>query len=131
MSSLSEWTWEVLRRERRRRRRWRWVNTAVNVERIEELVVRAADEAGEEFLVDRGNTDDEVLLGQDGVEPVGSHHVGGYGEPVEVGRFTVGYILILRNTWDMASRRSELGSSRGPRCAEDRDRTPLPLKRND
>ena len=74
------------------------MNTAVHMERIEELVVRTADEAGEEFLVDRGNTDDEVLLGQDGVEPVGRHHVGGYGEPVEVGRVTVGNILILRNT---------------------------------
>ena len=128
MSSLSEWTWKVLRGERRR---WRWrVDTAINVERIEELVVRAADEAREELLVDRGNTDDEVLLGQDGVEPVGSHHVGGYGEPGKVGRVTVRNILILRNTWDMASRRSELGSSRGPRCAEDRDRTRLRLKRN-
>ena len=104
------------------------MNTAVHMERIEELVVRAANEAGEELLVDRGNTDNEVLLGQDGVEPVGCHHVGGYGEPVEVGRVTVRNIVILRNTWDMASRRSELGSSRGPRCAEDRDRSRSRLK---
>ena len=51
------------------------MDTAVNVERIEELVVRTADEAREEFLIDGGHTHDEVFLGQDCVKIIRCHHV--------------------------------------------------------
>lgn len=80
-SSLSEWSWKILWWGRRRWWWWWRVNAAVDVERIEELVVRAADEAGEEFVVDCRHADYEVLLGQDCVKIIRSHHVRGDREP--------------------------------------------------
>ena len=51
------------------------------MERVEELVVGAADEAREEFVVDGGNTDDEVFLGQNCVKIIGRHHGRSDGKP--------------------------------------------------
>ena len=101
-SSLSEWTWQILRRWWRR---WRQgVDAAVNVERVEELVVRTADEAREEFIVDSGDTHYEVFLGQNCVKIIGRNHGRSDGEPENISNF-LGNILIFYNTWDKASRR--------------------------
>ena len=57
------------------------MDTAVHVERVKELVIRAADEPGEQLLVHGGHTHHEVLLGEQGVKPVGLDNVGRDGEP--------------------------------------------------
>ena len=51
------------------------------MERVEELVVRTADEARKEFIVDGGNTDYEVFLGQNCVKIIGRHHSRSDGKP--------------------------------------------------
>ena len=56
------------------------MDAAVHVERIKELVIRAADQAGEQLLVHRGHTHNEILLGEQSVEPVSLDNVGRDGE---------------------------------------------------
>ena len=57
------------------------MDAAVHVERVKELVIRAADQAGEQLLVHRGHTHNEILLGEQSVEPVSLDNVGRDGEP--------------------------------------------------
>ena len=57
------------------------MNTSVNMERIKELVLRTADEAREQFVIDSGNTDNEVFLGQDCVKIIRFDHIRSDGEP--------------------------------------------------
>ena len=80
-SSLSEWTGQILRWWWRWWRRREGVDAAVNVERVEELVVRTADEAREEFIIDSGDTHYEVFLGQNCVKIIGRNHGRSDGEP--------------------------------------------------
>ena len=103
-SSLSEWTWQILRWWWRWWRRREGVDAAVNVERVEELLVRTADEAREEFIIDSGDTHYEVFLGQNCVKIIGRNHGRSDGEPENISNFR-GNILIFSNTWDKASRR--------------------------
>ena len=57
------------------------MHAAVHVERVKELVIRAADQPGEQLLVHRRHAHHEVLLGEQRVEPVGLDNVGRHGEP--------------------------------------------------
>ena len=57
------------------------MDAAVHVERVKELVIRAADQPGEQLLVNCGHTHHEVLLGDQSVEPVSLDNVGRDGEP--------------------------------------------------
>ena len=57
------------------------MNTAVHVEGVKELVIRAADQPREQLLIHRRHADHEVLLGEQRVEPVGLDNVGRHGEP--------------------------------------------------
>ena len=75
------------------------------MERVEELVVGAADEAREEFVVDGGNTDDEVFLGQNCVKIIGRHHGRSDGKPEKYFKLSEKYFVMFYNTWDKASRR--------------------------
>ena len=86
------------------------MHTAVHVERVKELVIRAADQAGEQLLVHRGHADHEVLLGEQRVKPVGLDNVGGDGEPEQDDDEYKGRLLnIFFLTLDRASRISEPG----------------------
>ena len=83
------------------------MDAAVHVERVKELVIRAADQAGEQLLVHRGHTHHKVLLGKQSVEPVSLDNVGRDGEPEQVE--CKGRLLIILFTLDTASRRSAKG----------------------
>ena len=65
------------------------------MERVEELVVRTADEARKEFIVDGGNTDYEVFLGQNCVKIIGRHHGGSDGKPEKYFKLSENYFNIL------------------------------------
>ena len=66
------------------------------MERVEELVVGAADEAGEEFVVDCGHTDYEVFLGQNCVKIIGCNHGRSDGEPEKYFKLSWKYFNIFQ-----------------------------------
>ena len=57
------------------------MNASINMEWIKELVFRTADEAGEQFVIDSWNTDNEIFLGQDCVKIIRLHHIGSHWKP--------------------------------------------------
>ena len=57
------------------------MDAAINVERVKELMIRAADQPGEQLLIHRGHTHHEVLLGEQSVKPVSLDNVGRDREP--------------------------------------------------
>ena len=59
------------------------MDAAIHMERVEELVIRAADQSGEQLLIHRGHTHHKILLGKQSVEPVSLDNVGRDGEPEE------------------------------------------------
>ena len=61
------------------------MDAAIHVERVKELVIRAADQPREQLLIHRGHTHHEVLLGEQSVKPVSLDNVGRDGEPEEQG----------------------------------------------
>ncbi len=73
------------------------MHTAVHVERVKELVIRAADEPGEQLLIHRGHTHHEVLLGEQGVKAVGLDNVGRDGEPEQEDDGCKGRLLNIYN----------------------------------
>ena len=56
------------------------IDTAIHMERVKILVIRAADEPGEQFAVNSGNTDDEIFLGKSSIKVLHSDYVQVHGE---------------------------------------------------
>ena len=57
------------------------MNTTIDVKRIKELVFRTTNESRKQFIIDSGNTHDEVFLGQNCVKIIRRHHVRSHREP--------------------------------------------------
>ena len=56
------------------------IDTAINMERIKILVVRAADQAREQFSIKSWNTDNEVFLSKNSIKVLHGDHVQVYRE---------------------------------------------------
>ena len=64
---------------------WRWVvvmlmDTAINMERVKILVVRAADQARKQFSINSWNTDNEIFLSKNSIKVVHGDYVQVYRE---------------------------------------------------
>ena len=51
------------------------IDTAIHMERVKILVIRAADEPGEQFAVNSWNTDDKIFLGKSSIKVLHSDYV--------------------------------------------------------
>ena len=56
------------------------IDTAIHMERVKILVIRAADEPGEQFAVNSWNTDDEIFLGKSSIKVLHGDYVQVHGE---------------------------------------------------
>ena len=56
------------------------IDTAIHMERVKVLVVRAADQAREQLSINSWNTDNEVFLSKNSIKVLHGDHVQVYGE---------------------------------------------------
>ena len=57
-----------------------FIDTAINMERVKILVVRAADQAREQFSIDCWNADDEIFLSKNSIKVLHGDYVQVYRE---------------------------------------------------
>ena len=52
-----------------------FMNTAFVIERVKKLMIRAANETRKQFSINCWNTDNEILLGKNGIKVLNGHYV--------------------------------------------------------